>query len=417
MAQPCPTIDPLRPPSLPRDLPGVLQYGATCLPGTATASGCAANQMFYAVLIPWADVISDTPKVGRSWTAPGGNRYWASETPENSPAGLAILRLMADTSRKHFQHMFGGGRNAPDYDQRRMAEVISAYAGKLTLDEGLVHVEKRPDPNETAGNFVRRGGYMLWVDPETGPFRSRAALEWYHPPWLGSDITNIALYGYYNVAKKTVEYSIRVAFKDTWRKIAEKSTGWLAAATQKFCSTITSEDATKAAYASMLYPGAQAYSAAWNSAVQMCGLSMQPCTPRPGQPQPPAPPVTAPVGAGAGGWKAQNAAQYTGVLTPTLAQQSPYPAGSIAYVDPAAQLVHIAFPLPGPGTTHMAQPAALPFVNGQPPAIPPTLFQVTREQWERATLPWARRRSTKIGAIGAAVLGATAIAAVAFTRT
>lgn len=407
----CPVIDPLRPPSLPRDLPGVLQYAATCLPGTATASGCAPNQMFYAVLIPWADVISDTPRVGRAWTAPGGNRYWASETPESSPAGLAILRLMADQSRKHFQHMFGGGRNAPDYDGRRMGEVISSYAGKLALDEGIVHVEKRPDPNETAGNFVRRGGYMLWVDPATGPFRSKHALDWYHPPWLGGDVTNIYLYGFYDPGTKTVQYSIRVDMKDTWRKVAEKSTGWIADATAKFCSTITSEDATKAAYASMLYPGAQAYSAGWNAAVQTCGLNMMPCTPREGQPQPPAPPVSA-----TGGWKSTHTASAGGaahVLTAAVTQGS-YPPGSIAYVDPTAQLVHIAFPQPGKGTTHAPQ-TAHPFVNGAP-RVPSTLFQVTREQWERATLPWARRRSTKIGAIGVAVIGAVATTATIITR-
>lgn len=411
----CPVIDPLRPPSLPRDLPGVLQYGATCLPGTATSAGCATDQMFYAVLIPWADVISDTPKIGRAWTAPGGNRYWASETPENSPTGLAILRLMADQSRKHFQHMFGGGRNAPDYDGRSMSEVISAYAGKLTLDEGIVHVEKRPDPNEIAGNFVRRGGYMLWIDPATGPFRSRYALDWYHPPWLGGDIKNVWLYGYYNVATKTVEYSVRVEMKETWRKVVESSTGWIADATAKFCSTITSERATQAAYASMLYPGAQAYSAGWNAAVQMCGLSTAPCTPREGQPQPPAPPVAPPPGAT--GWKLAHTASAAGQYVPgagALTAQPQFPAGSIAYVDPVPQLIHIAFPQPGKGTTHVPQ-TSLPFVNGVP-RVPPTLFQVSREQWERATMPWTKRRSTKIGAIGVAVIGAIATTATIMTR-
>lgn len=411
----CPVIDPLRPPALPRDLPGILQYGATCLPGTATSAGCAPNQMFYAVLVPWSDVISDTPQAGRSWTAPGGNRYWAGAVPESSPAGLAILRLMADQSRAHFQYIFGGGRNAPDYDGRRMSEVIASYAGKLALDEGLVHVPIRPDPNETAGNFVRRGGYMLWIDPETGPFRSRYALDAYHPPWVGGDVKNVYLYGYYNPATKTVEYSVRVDMKETWRKVAEKSTNWIAAATQKFCSTITSERATQAAYASMLYPGAQAYSAAWNAAVQMCGINTQPCTPREGQPQPPAPPVAPPPGAT--GWKAANTAYAGGQQIPgagTLTQQPAYPAGSIAYVDPKAQLILVATPQPGKGTTHVPQ-NSLPFVNGQP-RIPPTLFQVTREQWERATMPWAKRRSTKIGAVGVALLGAAAVASTVFAR-
>lgn len=392
----CPTIDPLRPPTLPRDLPHVFLFAATCLPGTATASGCAPEQMFYSVLIPWDKVVNE------GWTAPGGNRYWASSTPENSPAGLAILRLMADESRKHFQRVFSGS-------DRRMSEVLQTYAGKLALVEGIVRVPIQPDPNETAGTFVRRGGYLLWIDPATGPFRSRQALDRYKAAWMGGDVAGSQLWGHYRPQTKTVEYSLRLVYKGTWQTVATTITragGW---SVRNFCSTITSEKATQAAYAAALYPGAQPYVAAWGAATQMCGYGTapaEPCTPREGQPQPPAPPVT-----GSAGWKTANTAWAGGaanVLTAAVTSQVAYPAGSIAYVDPVPQLIHIAFPQPGKGTTHALQ-TSLPFTDGAP-RVPSTLFQVTREQWERATLPWTKRRSTKIGAFGVALIGAAATA-------
>jgi len=428
MAPPCPVIDPLRPPTLPRDLPNLLLFAATCLPGTGTATGCATNQMFYSVLIPWPNVVSDTPQAGRSWTAPGGNRYWADQTRENTPAGLAMLRLMAEVSRKHFQRTF----QQDDYKNLTMAQVLERYAGKLAVSDGIVYVEKRPDPNETAGNFARRGGYLLWIDPASGPFRGRQPLDGYRPSWVPFEITAIQLWAYYNAATKTVEYNVRVVFKGTWQKIATgimEGAGFLLQQQRKLCEVITGEDAQKAQMAAEIYqrnreaaakaettntgtpagpPPTSPYEAAWAATVAVCrqGLQTWNAPPVPEHCLPPKPVATPTYG-----WKSQTAVATSGGAASTvgvLATQPAYPPGSIAYVDPTAQLVLVAVPQPGKGTTHALQ-SSLPFMNGQP-YVPTSLFQVTREQWERATLPWIKRRSTKIGAIGIAIIGATATA-------
>lgn len=435
MAQWCPRVDPLRPPQLPRDQPGLLKYGATCMPGTATAGGCSDSQKYWAVVIPWADVAGP-----QAWLAPGGNRYWASFTPLGTPAANAILRLMAERSRMHTQNVF---KNWREYRDLTMAQVMAKTQGKLALDYGVVHVEIRPDPNETAANFARRGGYMLWIDPATGAFTSRQPIDWYKPSWLPGNVETVQLWGYYRPGENRVEYSVRVRYEDTWEKVVRAAAGGIEWGFDKFCATITGEKAQQARVAVDMYKDLEEkpksgsttttsvaaaasgnpYAAAWAVALAGCARYMAPpppCEPRPDQPLPASPIVTATTG-----WKSQtasgasNAATIPGahaldprivtggsVVTPPTPQ---YPTGSIAWYDSSLGGYRIAIPRPGDGTTHVVLTA------GALKAIPAGVSLVSKHTWEKATLPFWRRSSTKIG-IAVGGVAAASLATVLATR-
>jgi hypothetical protein len=467
MAQQCPRIDPLRPPTLPRDQPGLLKYAATCMPGTATSSGCADDQKYWAVVIPWAFVESNAPALGRSWTAPGGNRYWANVpgAPIETPTGKALLRLMASRSKMHTDNVF---KNWDEYKNLPMSQVIQKTQGKLALDYGVMRVEIRPQPNETAKAFAQRGGYMLWIDPATGAFTSHQPIDWYKPPWLPDEISTCQLFGYYNLSTGRVEYSVRVEYRDTWEKVVRKVAGGIQWGFDKFCATVTGEKAQQAEVAVNMYQdltkppetstsnrgtagfgrpagfglgdaasdiatisatGAAAamvtnpYAAAWLVAKAGCAMytrAPEPCVPRTDQPLPPSPVYTT---AAAGTWKGSMTASgasssatipgssldpriFNPVIQPTTpAIPQPYPPGTIAWWDPRANGFLLAAPLPGPGTSHM-------IVDGSHtvPAVPPGVMRVERGEWDRATLPFLRRRSTVLGGVSVlAVLGASAV--------
>lgn len=395
----CPRIDPLRPPALPRNQPGLLKYGATCMPGTATAGGCSDDQKFWTILIPWDKVTGP-----EGWTAPGGNRYWASSMPVNlrDPAVVAIFKLMASRSKMHTDNVF---KNWDEYRNLKMSEVLTKTRGKLATSYGVVHVEIQPDPNETAAHFAARGGYLLWVDPETGVFTSHQPIDWYKPSWLPSNVDTCQLFAYYNLSTNRVEYSVRVEYKGTWEKVVEGTLGKISGIVDDFCTSISGEKATAIAVTAGLYPGAQAYVAAWGAARGLCYQRMappEPCEPRPDQA--PIAPTLNPLG-----WKAQTASgSSSGALIPSsvlapgaLAPAPPptpqYPEGTIAWFDTDANGFRIAVPQPGPGVTHAVLSAAAL------PKIPPGISLVTRGEWEKATLPFWRRSSTKTGTMIAGV--------------
>jgi hypothetical protein len=75
---------------------------------------------------------------------------------------------------------------------------------------------------------------------------------------------------------------------------------------------------------------------------------------------------------------------------------SPYPPGTIAWLDPSVNAYRIGTPFAGMGITHVIRPETLA-------ALPPVgILVVNKAQWLKATLPWIRRPSTKIG-LGVAV--------------
>lgn len=432
MAQWCPRVDPLRPPTLPRDTPGALLYGATCMPGTATAAGCHDDQKFWAVVVPW-----DTVTGPAGWTAPGGNRYWASTAAVGTPTATAILRLQAERSRLHTQNVF---KNWDDYKDLRMAQVLAKTQGKLALDYGVVHVELRPDPNETAAAFARRGGYLLWVDPQTGAFASKTPIDGYRPSWLPDDVRTCQLWAYYQPGASVVEYSVRVDYRDTLDQVIRAAAGTIQRGFDKFCATVSGEKIQQAKVAVDMYrdldakskppttstgsastPAAAAaassspYAAAWAIAIAGCArytAPSSPCEPRPDQPLPPATPLVTTTG----GWKAAmtasagGAALMPGVDVTSAAVTVPaYPAGSLAWYDKTVAGYRIAVPVPGNGTTHAPVTAALK-------SVPAGVTVVTTREWERATRPFWQRGSTKIGLAAVGGIAVISTATVLLTR-
>lgn len=398
MAQPCPRIDPLRPPSLGRNLPGVLQFGATCLPGTATASGCNDDQKFYALLVPWDQVLAN------GWIAPGGNRYWQSQvkvTPKD-PLATAIIRLMADASKKQFQYIFG---KKDDYKKLTMAQVLTKYRTGWVMQYGIARAEVEPNPHETAANFVARGGYLLHAD---GEFigKGNYVLDSYKPAWLPSDVKYVQLIASYDPGAALIGYTVRVVMTGSWDKVMRATLGQIGTAQKKFCSTLTGEKAAQAAMAATLYPAATPYAVAWTAAAQMCGLNQLPCEPLPGQPSPAAPSLINTGGGKRGSIVSVGAwLPGTALTTPPPAAPVPfkYPEGTIAWYDAAAAGYRIALPAPGQDTTHQ------PLVTAAATTVPLGALIVTKREWERATLPWLRRGSTKIGMM----IGGIAVASAA----
>jgi hypothetical protein len=343
-----------------------------------------------------------------------------------------------------------------------MSQVIQKTQGKLALDYGVMHVEIRPQPNETAKAFAQRGGYMLWIDPASGAFTSHQPIDWYKPPWLPDEISTCQLFGYYDVAGGTVHYSVRVEYRDTWEKVVRKIAGGIQWGFEKFCATVTGEKAQQAEVAVNMYQdltkppetstsnrgtagfgdastdvasiaatGAAAamvtnpYAAAWLVAKAGCAMytrAPEPCVPRTDQPLPPSPTFTT---AATGTWKGSNTASgasnaatmpgtaidpriFNPVTQPTTpAVPQPFPPGTIAWWNPRANGFLLAIPLPGPGTSHVVVGGVDATVV---PSVPPGVMRVEHGEWDRATLPFLRRRSTVLGGVSVlAVLGASAV--------
>lgn len=410
MAQRCPVIDPLRPPSIGRELPGVFQFGAVCLPGTATSAGCAPEQRYYAIQVPWNTFVTD------GWVAPGGNRYWSKTVPEGSPEGLTVLRLMADVSKNQFRRTF----KRDSLKNKPMGRVLAEYPDWVA-DYGNLHVEVRPDPNETAGAFIARGGYLLWVSGALQTQKSKV-LDSYIPAWLPRDKIKYAqLWGGYKADRLSVEYVIRLVFEGTWDSITRATFGNLGKATKKFCEGVTNEKVAAATIAATtLYPAAAPYAAVWAAAAGVCNVNALPCELPVGTPPPPANPTLPTVGSGVTVstpppastsvkantiWATDAGRQYAATAT-TIVQS--YPEGTIAWYDSAAGGYRTAIPAPGPGVTHRV-------LSNVTAALPRGARPVNKTDWERATLPWWRRTHTKIGMVigGVAAAGAATVFAAA----
>lgn len=427
--QPCPRANLSDLPNLSRDVPAFLFLPA-CLPGKETASGCAAGDMFYTVAVPWSAFLA------QGWEAPGGNRYWATTIPANlrDPRVPALLKLMAARSRDDFKDTFASDKRPVKYliDPNAAFGSITAQRWKTRIGDLAVQVV--PDPNETIKAFIKRGGYLL--DSELILKGGRRLQAVGAQPWMGSKIERSELWGSYDPAAKTVSYTIRVVYKGAWSQTVTDVDAWLRKNLSAMCAKASSTEAMTAAAALTAFPATAPYLAAYGAVLSMCGLSLAqlPCVP-----QPPLPgevnaatnvantsgAVIQSVKAGTAWGNAASAAgamlpASAGVLAPATFPQpgvlgpgipGAYPDGTIAWYDTGAGGYRVAVPFPGPSTTHRILSA------GVIPRLPATGIQlVTKTAWERATLPWLQRTTTKFGMMIGGVAAAGAATVYAATR-
>jgi hypothetical protein len=439
---PCPRANLSDLPNLGRNIPAFL-FAAACLPGTETNNGCAASSLFYTIAVSWNDFIT------RGWEAPGGNRYWETAITADlkDPRVPAILKLMAARSRDTFQAQFSKGRSpvpqapglAPkytlDYKNLPVATVLqpnpySTSQWKLRIGDLAVQVQ--PLPGETAGAFIKRGGYLLDEKTiSTGGRLQRTGPQ----PWMGSKVEEVELWGSYHPADRSVRYTIRLVYKGAWGQTVTDVEAWGKKNLGKLCALASSPEAMAATTAALTaFPAIAPYLAAHGVVLSMCGLavSQPPCVPQPPVPGEvnaatvvPTNTTGAVVQSVKGGTAWGNAASAAGASLPASAGRLPspggaapeipgagaYPPGSIAWYDTGAGGFRVAVPFPGPGTTHRVVNAG---VLPKLPAIGIRL--VNKTEWERATLPWLQRSTTKIGMMVGGVAAAGAATVYAATR-
>lgn len=427
---PCPRPNLSDLPNLSLDIPAFM-FGQACLPGTATDTGCPADKAYYVIVVPWEQFVAE------GWTAPGGNRYWQSSMPANPEDVRArmILRFMAARSKTAFRDKYKNS-NTPVAEiltpkaavpARRTATgwTLAQPAEVWATQVGVVTVEVKPEPGETAKAFAARGGYLLNLSPDTSPFLGKQALSTYGArPWMGGNVRTVGLWATYDVGTRTIGYAVRVELKGTWKQAVDGTEKWIRDNAAKFCAKATGADAIAATSALAAFPGTAPYLAAYGAALSVCGLASipaPPCTPQawPGL-------VTGGT-AGEGitfatGGKGRplfidTAAVLTainpkvqGTRSQVLDQSVAYPLGTIAWLDPTLGKYRIAVPAPGPGTTHRETVtiATLPTST--------SVQVVDQAAWQRATRPWLRRTRTQYGLVGGGVAAVVAVGAGLFLR-
>lgn len=418
-----------------RRLPGVF-FAPACLPGAATSSGCPARATYYTIALSWEDFIA------KGHIAPGGNRYWSEWNRKLStydPVVVALLRSMATASmhlwrtRVRFQATNAQAAMFRRDGLKHFKTVDAVLAtGRWVTNYGIISVETQPVPGETLDAFTARGGYLLNVEAERGhiydepsrgsPLLGVRAIESYAPKWPGAeDIRQIELWGKYIPAEGTVSYWVRVDYKGVW----DKAWDTLSGAASWVCAQTSSAETQTAIALAEAFPPTAAYAGAVAAAARVCAVGAivsPPCIPRA-----PADPANLyfidesrallkPTGRGdvlradfalmpGSGVKAQSPT----TPTPSPAQETAFPPGTIAYQDPAQPGFKIAVPQPGSGTTH--RPV------GVTPTAPLGAQVVDRGEWERATLPWVRRRTSKIGLMAGGVVVALVGTAAALRAT
>lgn len=427
---PCPRPSLSDLPNLSLDIPAFM-FGQACLPGTATDAGCPADKAYYVIVVPWEQFVAE------GWTAPGGNRYWQSSMPANPDDVRArmILRMMAARSKAAFRDKYKNS-NKPVAEiltpkaavpARRTATgwTLAQPAEVWATQVGVVTVEVKPEPGETAKAFAARGGYLLNLSPDTSPFLGKQALSTYGArPWMGGNVRTVGLWATYDVGTRTIGYAVRVELKGMWKQAVDGTEKWIRDNAAKFCAKATGADAIAATSALAAFPGTAPYLAAYGAALSVCGLASipaPPCTPQawPGL-------VTGgTAGEGitfaTGGKGRQLFIDTAAVLTAinpkvqgtrsqALDQSVAYPLGTIAWLDPTLGKYRIAVPAPGPGTTHRETVtiATLPTST--------SVQVVDQVAWQRATRPWLRRTRTQYGLVGGGVAAVVAVGAGLFLR-
>lgn len=415
--------------------PGVFGFFVACKGPLSTVvctrsdlcmEGCTAEQAFIPVQIKWNDVVN------QGWIAPGGNRYWKTSIPATAsdPRAVAVLRMLAGRSATAFVEIWGRDTT------RKMTDVMAAGAWVAKL--GIMSVPVLPQPNETPAAFVARGGYLLDLRPGFSPILGNVAWQKQGAslyPWLKdiADLRTIELYGNYDANAGLINYTLRCAYTGSWDQTVNAVSGAIANAATGFCGKLA-ENVGAAVTVSTTFPVAKPYMSVYTAALTLCNLSMAQIPPVACVPREPRPEdlmalvSSAKVTWASAGGKGAIAAQVPGLTTPlavnpnTPAAASPpaplpptppspggYPAGTIAWRDPATPGYDIAIPAPVGGVTH--QVVAMGVTT-----LPAGLHVVDRGEWERATLPWFRRRTAKIGmAVAGVALAAGATFAVAHT--
>lgn len=406
-SNPCAPPDWQNLPSFDRNLiPGIL-FGPTCLPGTATAKGCPANKAYWSIAVPWDKIKKD------GWTAPGGNRYYeegARVVDTRDPLIVSVLRYMAEWSRKAFRD------NAVPSDEPMAAFLARATAWVPTY--GVMSVEVQPKPDETLRQFLDRGGYLIDTRAGFSGVLAKAPLATYRPQWISPNVARVELWAMYVPTTLMLTYTIRIVYKGEWDQIVIALQEWWTDKIQgEMCPQIADPKVATGVAALSLYPPAAACAAIYAGALRLCAIpfSSPPCPPIPVVD--PGVLVTEGIritpGATAPGKRPMSVDAAYAVTASALApaSQSAYPTGSIALLGVPGASYRVAIPQPGNGTTHV-EVAGKGCWSGSNPCMPPLGVRIVlKGEWEKATLPWIKRGSTKIG-IGAGA-GVAALAALA----
>lgn len=449
MADICPAATWTSIPELDRQKTPAILLAPGCLPGTADRNGaCATRDLRYTIAIPWSTFLTNARK------APGGNLYWYGSVPADrrNPTAFWFMNQMAMLNYWRFQVR----------DRRANERVRDLLAQGFLTKIGLVSVPVDPRPDETTVDLLRRGGQLFFppgdkhhsfifdgnvshstpiysfVPRQNVPVLSRypAAIRDVVgqmfapvPDWM-THVRDIEVYANYVVNENVINYTIRLAWSNAASQVIDDTVNWIANNASKLCTTLNNPNVVVATTAAGATPVTAPYAAGATTARQLCNLAdrgSSGCIPRPaGSPGSVEALLATPVilsgrymrfAAMGRPAAAKPPAMPTMTIaptapTPTTSPTAPaagYPAGTIAWRDPQTPGYDIAIPAPVGGITH--QVVAMGVTT-----LPAGLHVVDRREWERATLPWFRRRTAKIGmAVAGVALAAGATFAVAHT--
>ena len=421
---PCPRPSWLDLPNLSRDIPAFM-FVPMCLPGTETASGCPADKAFFTIAVPWGQFLAE------GWVAPGGNRYWsAPRFPANlkDPKVVGLLQLMAARSHNYFQDRATSkelrnlkvteiiGKPVPSKPTQKVTmkpgggmtiTVIPGTPDIFNTSYGHMSIAVQPNPGETMAAFAKRGGYLLHTDGAQTMRNGFLLQSQGSRPWMGSKVRSIQLWGDYNPVEQKIGYTLRLEYEGAWAQTVSSVDKWARENLSALCDKLNSPEAIAATTILGAFPATAPYLVAYGVVLTQCGLAQMPkpaCVPQgspvPGAYVPPSSgggivltPGRANVAVSAG-----SSLPGGGTLAPLIRPggpapeiNSPYPPGTIAWLDSSVNAYRIGVPFAGPGVTHAVRPETLA-------TLPPVgILVVDKAQWIKATVPWIQRPSTKIG--------------------
>lgn len=258
----CPTFDPAHPPP------------PAPMPPTITFEGL--------VSLPWDTFWKESKKT--AW-----DKHWWYSTwmKEAEPAAQKAIEYAKVFSKKHWDYWFG---SSGEHRNMRMSDVVTRYKGKLVSSYGNL---KAPpfDPHETGLEFAKRGGYLLFVDPNDGVFAGKRAFIT-QAKLVGTkrdgsrtehNDPRFDLFMKYNPSKKKVQLQIRndISVKDKALEYLGDFMTLLLKGGKGLCNVATSDKvALAASYASTL-PSSAPYVIGWQQFASQCGYMWPKCPPMP----------------------------------------------------------------------------------------------------------------------------------------